>query len=130
LLTFTSVYFSESGLFNGLRPIQIKKIPSAISGCVRRFEVRFGDVGFLLTRVRTRGQFRAWQWYNTDFAFCQDTTPDFLLAAIPSETGRRTRPDLAPSSSIRRAREGPEICVNLIFELPAVVKDVSPAGNS
>jgi hypothetical protein len=29
LLAFTSVYFSESGLFNGLRPIQIKKfLPS------------------------------------------------------------------------------------------------------
>src|ERR1700722_14020852 len=27
MLAFTSVYFFESGLFNGLRPIQIKKIP-------------------------------------------------------------------------------------------------------
>jgi hypothetical protein len=48
LLAFTSVYFSESGLFNGLRPIQIKKFPSAISGCARRFEVNFGDVCSLL----------------------------------------------------------------------------------
>jgi hypothetical protein len=34
LLSFTSVYFSESGLFKGLRPIQIKKIPAPVSGCV------------------------------------------------------------------------------------------------
>jgi hypothetical protein len=26
LLSFTNVYFFESGLFNGLRPIQVKKI--------------------------------------------------------------------------------------------------------
>jgi hypothetical protein len=31
LLAFTSVYFSESGLFNGLRPIQIKKTPLKFS---------------------------------------------------------------------------------------------------
>ena len=30
-LAFTSVYFSESGFFNGLRPIQIKKIRSSPS---------------------------------------------------------------------------------------------------
>jgi len=33
LLAFTSVYFSESGLFKGLRPIQIKKpLPSWVAG--------------------------------------------------------------------------------------------------
>jgi hypothetical protein len=45
LLSFPFKSFSESGLFNGLRPIQIKNYP-AISGCARRFEVRFGDVAF------------------------------------------------------------------------------------
>src|ERR1700722_18711851 len=34
MLAFTSVYFLESGLFNGLRPIQIKKPGSLISGCI------------------------------------------------------------------------------------------------
>jgi hypothetical protein len=48
LLAFTSVYFSESGLFNGLRPVGVKKFPSAISGCARRSEVNFGDVCFLI----------------------------------------------------------------------------------
>jgi hypothetical protein len=36
LLAFTNVYFSESGLFNGLRPIQIKKFPAfpnSLPGC-------------------------------------------------------------------------------------------------
>src|SRR5450755_3264713 len=38
MLTFTSVYFSESGLFNGLRPIQIKKIlPPALALLLFRF---------------------------------------------------------------------------------------------
>jgi hypothetical protein len=30
LLSFASVYFFESGLFNGLQPIQIKKFPSVL----------------------------------------------------------------------------------------------------
>jgi hypothetical protein len=47
LLTFTSVYFSESGLFNWLRPVGVKKFPCAISGCARLSEVNFGDVCFL-----------------------------------------------------------------------------------
>jgi hypothetical protein len=33
-LAFTSIYFSESGLFNGLRSIQIKKFPSPLSAPV------------------------------------------------------------------------------------------------
>jgi hypothetical protein len=39
LLSFASVYFFESGLFNGLQPIQIKKFPAvlrlAASGCAQ-----------------------------------------------------------------------------------------------
>jgi hypothetical protein len=38
MLAFTSVYFSELGLFNGLRPIQIKNFASLFTsrrGCVR-----------------------------------------------------------------------------------------------
>jgi hypothetical protein len=31
LLAFTSVYFFESGLFNGLRPIQIRKSPLPVT---------------------------------------------------------------------------------------------------
>jgi hypothetical protein len=31
LLTFTSVYFSESSLFNGLQPIQIKNLPPLLN---------------------------------------------------------------------------------------------------
>jgi hypothetical protein len=34
LLSFANVYFFESGLFNGLRPIQIKKIFSVLSPVV------------------------------------------------------------------------------------------------
>jgi hypothetical protein len=30
MLAFTSVYFFESGLFNGLQPIQIKNLPFRI----------------------------------------------------------------------------------------------------
>jgi hypothetical protein len=36
VLAFTSVYFSESGLFNGLRPIQIKKISPPVTLCLKR----------------------------------------------------------------------------------------------
>jgi hypothetical protein len=35
MLAFTSVYFFESGLFNGLQPIQIKKTGGAYSGAQR-----------------------------------------------------------------------------------------------
>jgi hypothetical protein len=35
------ISFSESGLFNELRPIQIKKFLSAISGCARLSESTF-----------------------------------------------------------------------------------------
>jgi hypothetical protein len=38
LLSFAYVYFLESGFFKGLRPIQTKKFPPAISGCARLSE--------------------------------------------------------------------------------------------
>jgi hypothetical protein len=36
------------GTFQWVTADSNKKFPSAISGCERRFEVNFGDVGFLL----------------------------------------------------------------------------------
>jgi hypothetical protein len=44
LLAFTSVYFSESGLFKGLRPIQIKKIAPSILGCRTDGSSRVGAI--------------------------------------------------------------------------------------
>jgi hypothetical protein len=43
LLYFTYVYFFESGLFNGLRPIQIKKFPlfGRVQKCLKRFRILF-----------------------------------------------------------------------------------------
>jgi hypothetical protein len=35
LLSFAFISFSESSLFNGLWPIQIKKIPPPVSGCIQ-----------------------------------------------------------------------------------------------
>jgi hypothetical protein len=35
LLPFALVYFSESGLFKGLRAKKYKKIPARVSGCVQ-----------------------------------------------------------------------------------------------
>src|ERR1700685_137014 len=43
-LSFAFIYFSESGLFKGLRRIQIKKFPSAsarVAGCRRRLSRAF-----------------------------------------------------------------------------------------
>jgi hypothetical protein len=54
LLSFAYVYFLESGLFNGLRPIQIKKFPIAISGCARRSEPTVRNVRFSSFRVLPR----------------------------------------------------------------------------
>jgi hypothetical protein len=131
LLTFTSVYFSESGLFNELRPIQIKKIPSAISGCARRFEVNFGDVCFLLVgSLSTAG----WDPATANgiariSLFAKIVRLIFCSPQFPSETALQARARSPEPQS--RAREGREICVNLIFELPAgLVKGGSPAAKS
>src|SRR3984957_6175346 len=39
LFSFIYVYFFELGLFNGLRPIQIKKFGSPVSGCRQSLKV-------------------------------------------------------------------------------------------
>jgi hypothetical protein len=44
MLEFTNVYFFESGLFNGLRAIQIQKRALLPSGCIPDLSrPRFGD---------------------------------------------------------------------------------------
>jgi hypothetical protein len=35
LLSLAFIYFFESGLFNGLQPIQTKKFPAVVAGCVQ-----------------------------------------------------------------------------------------------
>jgi hypothetical protein len=39
-LSFTFICFSKSGLFNGLRPIQIKKFLPPVSGCIQGVQTR------------------------------------------------------------------------------------------
>jgi hypothetical protein len=51
VLAFTSIYFSESGLFNGLRAMQIKNSPSfpdSRGGCDQE---RFKQPRLLLARL-------------------------------------------------------------------------------
>jgi hypothetical protein len=75
LLAFTSVYFFESGLFNGLRPIQIKYL-GAVSGCVRTVSSlpsvsippRFSPGGACRGRGFVSGD---WEMYSTVFWFLQ-----------------------------------------------------------
>jgi hypothetical protein len=58
LLAFTIVYFSESGLFNGLRPFAVKKILRRLRLCAKRL------------------------WLSAPFL------PDFpLAAALPGQRG-------------------------------------------
>jgi hypothetical protein len=47
LLSFTIVYFFESGLFNGLQAIQIKKFPR-VSGSVNFWSALVGRLPILL----------------------------------------------------------------------------------
>jgi hypothetical protein len=55
VLAFTSVYFSESGLFNGLRAKKIKKFSAALiraAGCARDVPAMF--ISFQLARPEPR----------------------------------------------------------------------------
>jgi hypothetical protein len=61
LLSFAIVYFSESGLFNGLQPIQIKKILSAVTLSLER---RTGPQPRRQSKATVRGG--DWEINSTD----------------------------------------------------------------
>jgi hypothetical protein len=66
LLSFAYVYFLESGLFNGLQAIQIKKFLALVSGCVqpqfcrrmapRPTAVSIRSMTIVIARVRNFGK--------------------------------------------------------------------------
>jgi hypothetical protein len=89
LLTFTSVYFSESGLFNELRPIQIKKIPLRhLRLCANGLE-DFTHRSFLLvTRLPRAGLNPAAEKSMAQIVVFGKENANFLLASIPSERRR------------------------------------------
>jgi hypothetical protein len=75
LLAFTSAYFSELRVFNGLRPIQIRKSPShpELAPPVVRNLFQPAFLSLFLARRR-----EAWlnpasaEWYSTDSGFCKE----------------------------------------------------------
>jgi hypothetical protein len=60
LLAFTSVYFSESGLFNGLRRIQIKKL----FPCHTVPQMSQAAFSLLLLAADAAGGVRSGDWNN------------------------------------------------------------------
>jgi hypothetical protein len=90
LLSFAYVYFLESGLFNGLQPIQIKKFPAAISGCARLYEPAVHDVHVSSFRAcQEPGSIRRLKKAWHGLWFLARKSANFLLASIPPE--RRDR---------------------------------------
>jgi hypothetical protein len=85
VLSFANVYFFESGLFNGLQPIQIKNsglsfLPAgSLSGVILSSD---------RPRSETRFRFCQGKSYSIDFCFCQQfvaekVAPAFLAATKP-----------------------------------------------
>jgi hypothetical protein len=82
MLTFTSVYFFESGLFNGLRRIQIKKLSrfsTRLGSCVRKsYRTHFHrplSHPFPIAAPMGRGRsiFRQSRHIITNFCFSKET---------------------------------------------------------
>jgi hypothetical protein len=72
MLTFTSVYFSESGLFNGLRPFGVKKFLFSrhpVSRSPRRSST--------LQRSQAAEMQGDWKINSTDLGFSQDNVVGF-----------------------------------------------------
>ena len=98
MLAFTSVYFSESGLFNGLRPIQIKKncssAPARAAGCGPKF--RIATAPRLAPIYRRAKKILSIEINSGYFRFCQ------INSRLPSI--HSSRPGAGPSCPGWRGR--------------------------
>jgi hypothetical protein len=88
LLAFASVYFFESGLFNGLQPIQTKKI-----GRRRRGEAPKGPTLFILVSMpdNPAGSLCREKTYSTKFGFSEEIVRGRNARGHPTGRWRQTK---------------------------------------
>jgi hypothetical protein len=97
LLAFTSVYFSESGLFKGLWPIQIKKLLSRLNSRPGLWAKRLKPLSLLTCHDAARPSLAAFlnaKHHSVDFCLVQEKVGKFwdYLGAV----GERPRPHRVP----------------------------------
>jgi hypothetical protein len=100
-LSFAFIYFSESGLFNGLRPIQIRKIDSRLRLCAECLKPvplsRPHAVCLGAGSLPANGKI-----YSTDFRFPQTIALFFVPAPlIPARRAKLERTDVQMASAQR-----------------------------
>jgi hypothetical protein len=116
LLSFAYVYFLESGLFNGLRPIQIKKFPG--SG-LRLYAARPSSLcanvprlclPFLRPRTRAAaasldGRVSHRWHYSVGFCFAQENVDKFAVSLVRQSAQGARRSNLRPGNARSRVPE-------------------------
>src|ERR1700722_812117 len=124
MLAFTSVYFSESGLFNGLRPIQTKnylafeRILIVIFGARRALRFRGRAVG------RIPADEASSEDYIGNFSFRQENAViDFSVVGLSSPRYPRRLLCLA------RFNEGPTGALNIIGSPVFAPRPLFPSGS-